>query len=360
MTQSASRESVSFRGNTQTFVSQHRAFYKLPCKFCAASPTRIWYMRFKHFLALSDPRLYTLANFRVRSHWRTMAAAPPPDRPIKLLMLHGYTQSGSLFQAKTGALRKTLQKAFPKGIELVYPTAPIRLTPADESFLAGNTSKDGEGKDAKDGEEQEIDAWAWWRRKGTGEPYTYEGMEQGLERIASVLKEQGPFDGVVGFSQGGAAAAMVASLLEPGRRAAFEKLYPEGGMRFPESFEEDTGYMEGTIHPPLKFAVSYSGFAARGKNPYHAFYEPKIKTPMLHFLGTQDVVVEEARSLALVQACEHSEEKYVVYHPGGHFLPSTQKASVNALIGFIKEVLHEQQGGGKKEEESVEDMDVPF
>ncbi|KAI4929294.1 uncharacterized protein J4E92_004958 [Alternaria infectoria] len=321
---------------------------------------RILYMRFKHFLALSDPRLYTLANFRVRSHWRTMAAAPPPDRPIKLLMLHGYTQSGSLFQAKTGALRKTLQKAFPKGIELVYPTAPIRLTPADESFLAGNTSKDGEGKDAKDGEEQEIDAWAWWRRKGTGEPYTYEGMEQGLERIASVLKEQGPFDGVVGFSQGGAAAAMVASLLEPGRRAAFEKLYPEGGMRFPESFEEDTGYMEGTIHPPFKFAVSYSGFAARGKNPYHAFYEPKIKTPMLHFLGTQDVVVEEARSLALVQACEHSEEKYVVYHPGGHFLPSTQKASVNALIGFIKEVLHEQQGDGKKEEESVEDMDVPF
>jgi len=317
-------------------------------------------MRFKHFLALSDPRLYTLANFRVRSHWRTMAAAPPPDRPIKLLMLHGYTQSGSLFQAKTGALRKTLQKAFPKGIELVYPTAPIRLTPADESFLAGNTSKDGEGKDTKDGEEQEIDAWAWWRRKGTGEPYTYEGMEQGLERIASVLKEQGPFDGVVGFSQGGAAAAMVASLLEPGRRAAFEKLYPEGGMRFPESFEEDTGYMEGTIHPPLKFAVSYSGFAARGKNPYHAFYEPKIKTPMLHFLGTQDVVVEEARSLALVQACEHSEEKYVVYHPGGHFLPSTQKASVNALIGFIKEVLHEQQGGGKKKEESVEDIDVPF
>ena len=93
-------------------------------------------------------------------------------------------------------------------------------------------------------------------------------------------------------------------------------------------------------------------------NPYHAFYEPNIKTPVLHFLGMQDVVVEEARSLALVKACEHSEDKYVVYHPGGHFLPSTQKASVNALIGFIKEVLHGEEE--KKEEESVEDMDVPF
>jgi predicted esterase len=273
-------------------------------------------------------------------------------------MLHGYTQSGSIFQAKTGALRKTLQKAFPAGIDLVYPTAPLRLTPADESFLAGTgTSKDADGKDVGEGA-GEIDAWAWWRRKGDGEPYTYEGIEQGLSHIASVLKEQGPFDGVVGFSQGGAAAAMVASLLEPGRRAAFEKLYPEGGMRYPESFEEDTGYIEGVVHPPLKFAVSYSGFAARGKNPYHAFYEPQIQTPVLHFLGTQDVVVEEARSLALVDACAKREERYVVYHPGGHFLPSTQKASVNALIGFIKEVLHGEKGS--KEEESVEDMDVPF
>lgn len=290
-----------------------------------------------------------------------MAAAPPPNRPIKVLMLHGYTQSGPLFQAKTGALRKTLQKAFPSGIELVYPTAPIRLTPADESFLAGSTGKDGGDSNAsreEDGD-QAIDAWAWWRRKGTGEPYTYEGIEQGLAHIASVLKDQGPFDGVIGFSQGGAAAAMLASLLEPNRRAAFEAQYPAGGMRYPESFEAETGYVEGAIHPPLKFAVSYSGFAARGKNPYHAFYEPKIKTPVLHFLGSQDVVVEEARSLALVEACERSDDRFVVYHPGGHFLPSTQKASVNALIGFIKEVLWEHEGD-KKKEESVEDMDVPF
>jgi predicted esterase len=296
----------------------------------------------------SNLRHLTPTHLRTRYHWSTMSTTQPPTRPIKLLMLHGYTQSGPLFQAKTGALRKTLQKAFPAGCDLVYPTAPIRLSPADETFLAAQEEKG-----------EEIDAWAWWRRKGTGEPYTYEGLELGLGKIAEVLKTEGPFDGVIGFSQGGACAAMVASLLEPGRREAFEVKQSEGGMRFPESFEKDTGYVEGTIHPPLKFAVSYSGFAARGKNPYHAFYEPKIKTKVLHFLGTQDVVVEEARSLALVEACENKEERYVVYHPGGHFLPSTQKASVNALIGFIKEVMQGEEGA-KKEEESVEDMDVPF
>jgi len=266
-------------------------------------------------------------------------------------MLHGFTQSGPNFHAKTRALEKNLIKAFPAGISLVYPTAPIRLSPADIPFeVAPSTNAAGE--------EQDPDAWAWWRRKGDKEPYTYEGLELGLGKIAEVLKEEGPFDGVVGFSQGGACAGMVASLLEPGRREGFEKLYPKGGMRFPESFEADTGYVEGTIHPPLKFAVSYSGFAARGVETYRGFYEPKISTPMLHFLGSLDAVVEESRSLALVEACERSEGR-VMYHPGGHFLPSSQKAYVAALIGFMKEVLHAAEHGEKKEE-SVEDMDVPF
>ena len=277
------------------------------------------------------------------------ANIPPPDRPVKVLMLHGYTQSGPLFQAKTGALRKTLQKAFPKGIELVYPTGPTRITAADESFL-------GKGQDGAEGAQDEaIDAWGWWRRKGSvassEHPLVYEGIEQGLSFLADLLKEQGPFDGVIGFSQGAACAAMLASILEPGRKQAFEALYDQGEMRFPEAIHN-------AAHPPLKFAVSYSGFTADRQGPYHAFYEPKIATPMLHFLGTQDVLVDEARSLALFKACMHAEEKYIVYHPGGHFLPSTQKECVNALIGFIKEVLHGE--AGQKEEESVEDMDVPF
>ena len=294
-------------------------------------------------------RHLTLRNLRTQSHDLKMTT-PPPNRPIKLLMLHGYTQSGPLFQSKTGALRKTLAKAFPAGITLSYPTAPLRLSPADESFLADTAA-------AADGEE--LDAWAWWRRKAaapnsTGPAYTYDGLDVGLAHMAQVLRDEGPFDGVVGFSQGGACAGMLAAVLEPGRAEAFEALRREGkGVAFPEAFAGDE-----PVHPPLKFAVSYSGFAPLGEHPYRAFYEPKIKTPVLHFLGSLDAVVEEKRSLALAEACEVSEGR-IVYHPGGHFLPSTQKASVNALIGFIKEVLHEAEGE-KKDEESVEDMDMPF
>ncbi|KAI9689082.1 MAG: hypothetical protein M1822_000819 [Bathelium mastoideum] len=301
-------------------------------------------------------------------------STPPtlPSRPLRILMLHGYTQSGPLFHAKTRALEKNLRKAFPAhpspgalphypgGCTLHYPTAPIKLHAPDVPGVtpAPQTTTQEHGAD-------EEEAYGWWVRKGDGEPYTYDGLEQGLARVADVLRSEGPFDGVIGFSQGGALAGMVASLLEPGRRAGFEEAARRGGMAWPSSFvvaEGQDGAGAGTTlaaHPPLKFAVSYSGFGA-GLNPlYRGFYEPLIRTPMLHFLGSLDTVVEEARSLRLVEACEVKEGR-VVYHPGGHFLPSSQKQYVNALIAFIRESVGNSTTEATETNEKAEDMDLPF
>lgn len=295
-------------------------------------------------------------------------ATPTPDRKLKILMLHGYTQSGRMFEIKTKALKKSLEKHFPPapkpghlkdypgGLELVYPTAPLKLD-----------VKDIPGFDV-DGDKESPEAYGWWRRKGEGEPYTYEGMEMGLASIARILQDEGPFDAALGFSQGGAAAGMVASLLESGRREAFEAAQCKGGMRYPDSFTQDSGFIEEAVHPPLKFAVSYSGFGASTHPLYQAFYIPKITTPMCHFLGSVDTVVEEARSLRLVDACVQGRGseggvQRVIYHPGGHFLPSSQKQYVAALVAFIREVLGEDGRAGDangKQEERAEDMDVPF
>lgn len=287
-------------------------------------------------------------------------------------MIHGYTQSGPLFHAKTKALEKSLIKAFPPapqpgslkafpgGVELIYPTGPIRLEAADIPGFDVDGSASAPGR---------LDAFAWWRRKGKGgaEPYTLEGIETGLATVAETLQHDGPFDGVIGFSQGGAAAGMTASLLEPGRREAFEKDQLKGGMRYPDAFTKDSGYIEETIHPPLRFAVSYSGFGASANPLYQAFYKPPITTPMAHFIGSADTVVDESRSLQLVDACVDGRGKpggvqRVIYHPGGHFLPSSQKQYVAALIAFIREVLGEDHGSRQDDdqEDKVEDMDVPF
>ncbi|KAF2146309.1 uncharacterized protein K452DRAFT_219882 [Aplosporella prunicola CBS 121167] len=275
-----------------------------------------------------------------------MANAPVPTKPLKILMLHGYTQSGPLFRAKTRALEKNLNKAFPGGVTLSYPTAPIRLSPAQiPGWDTDGVSKD----DVKDNEQP--DAWGWWVRKGDGVPFVYEGMEEGFAKVADVIKAEGPFDGVIGFSQGAAAAGMIVSLLEPGRKEAFDEHQKHGGMPYPDALLKSG-------HPPFKFAASYSGFAPSDNDLYTAFYEPKIQTPMLHVLGSLDTVVEESRSLRLSNACAKSEGR-VIYHPGGHFLPSSQKQYVAALVGFIREVMAEAEGNVKKEE-SAEDMDLPF
>lgn len=231
-----------------------------------------------------------------------------------------------------------LSHLYPGGSLLLYPTAPIPLSPADIPGFSPAANED----------ESELDSWGWWKREtGSGR---YAGLEDGLERIAETIRGAGGIDGVIGFSQGAAAAAMVASLLEPGRAQAFEK-YKEGN---PEAFSYPESWRElQKMHPEgVKFAVSYSGFFA--PNPlYTAFYEPKITSPTLHFIGSLDTVVEESRSLALVDACAGAKER-TVYHPGGHFVPAGKEWGM-VLVGFVKQCTEEA-----KKEEDVTDMDFPF
>jgi pimeloyl-ACP methyl ester carboxylesterase len=311
---------------------------------------------------------HSKTNITLTQKSNMSSSTTDPARKLRILMLHGYTQSGPLFHAKTKALEKSLSKAFPAapaaghlathpgGISLHYPTAPIKLETHDIPGFDGANVQQQEGSEA----------YGWWRRKGDAEPFTYEGIECGLATVAETISNEGPFDGVIGFSQGGAAAGMVAVLLEEGRREAFEASQSKGGIRFPDSFTRDSGYIEEGVQGPLKFAVSYSGFAASTNPLYQAFYEPRISTPMMHFLGSLDTVVSEERSLRLVEACKDGKGKdggvqRVVYHPGGHFLPSSQKQYVAALVAFIREVMSEQAAAEPgKVEERVEDMDLPF
>jgi len=281
-----------------------------------------------------------------------MALTHPTPTPLKILMLHGFTQSGPLFHSKTRALAKHLTRIFPS-ISFSYPTGPHRLLAPDLPYA--QTTRDASTAPPPE------EAYGWWRRKDTPEgEISYEGIEEGLERIARTIREEGPFDGVVGFSQGAAAAAAVAGLLEgEGRVSAFKEAEREGGMPFPASFL-DSGREGGMVQGPLKFCIVYSGFRAPG-DKYKAFYEPRIEAKSLHFIGQLDTVVSEERSRTLVGCfagdAEGGTGRVVVIHPGGHFLPS-QRPWLDAVAGFLKECL--ERGKEKKAEESVEEMDVPF
>ncbi|KAK4451171.1 serine hydrolase-domain-containing protein [Podospora aff. communis PSN243] len=241
--------------------------------------------------------------------------APPPKKEVKILMLHGYTQSGPLFRAKTRALEKLMAKALaPLNLvpALIYPTAPNRLSARD---IPGFEVKDGEEGD----EEGEIDSWAWWRRDEASGEYRF--LEEGMERLVETIRDvEGGVDGVVGFSQGGSVAAVLASAMEEGRTV------PEG-----EKWEWVRRVREANGGRALKFAVVYSGFWAVPQEMGWV-YEPKVRTPTLHYLGSLDTVVEEGRSRGLVERCE---EPVVVVHPGGHYVP-VSKEWVMPLVGFVR------------------------
>ncbi|KAI9779842.1 MAG: hypothetical protein M1839_007155 [Geoglossum umbratile] len=266
----------------------------------------------------------------------TTASTAVRGQTLKILMLHGYTQSGLLFRAKTRFLETALKKAFPAGhlsnpqyaggVELIYPTAPHRLRIADlPSSTHQGSNEEEEEQDA------DCDSWAWLRKdEQTGE---YVGIDASFDFLAGVLETQGPFAGVIGFSQGAAVAAMLASLLEGGARmASFAARQSAGGVAFPEA-------LRALHHPRFRFAVAYSGFLATDPR-YAACFEPRIETPLLHVLGSLDGVVDEQRSLNLVRACVGGEGR-VVYHPGGHFVPGA-KPYVGALVGFMREAVREQ------------------
>lgn len=149
-------------------------------------------------------------------------------------------------------------------------------------------------------------------------------------------------------------AYFVASLLESNRESAFAlqcNKNPSEALPYPSSFSA----LKAEIHqPPLKFCISYSGFFAPYEG-YTGFYNPPLKTKILHVIGSLDSVVEEHRSVALVEASE-KETREVLYHPGGHFVPMGKEFG-NVAVGFMVKCLEERS---PDIEESVEDMDVPF
>ncbi|KAK9378105.1 serine hydrolase FSH [Kockiozyma suomiensis] len=212
----------------------------------------------------------------------------------KILFLHGYTQSGPVFAKRSAGLRKALGKL---GFTTHYATAPIsRLVPLDAP------EEERQALFAKGFKEE--DSYAWFvQNDATGE---YDGIEESWDVLKSYIEKEGPFVGVVGFSQGAVLGSMLVHTLS--------RLAPT---------------QEG-----FKFAVLVSGFRARCPGSDECY---PITIPTLHVMGEADTIVSNEKSQTLVDACVEDQRKVYV-HAGGHFVPSNKDA-VSAVTGFIKEVL---------------------
>ncbi|KAJ3213163.1 Ovarian cancer-associated protein 2 [Dinochytrium kinnereticum] len=224
-----------------------------------------------------------------------MASPSQARHPQRVLCLHGYTQNSDVFRTRTAILRKDLASL----AELVYINAPHIVPPSPDQISEVGTAKLSESDRPR----------SWW---------TDEDGEHGFREAISLIKRQweenGPFDGILGFSQGATTAAILGSEL---------------------SVSAENGTLTST---PPKYLIIVSGFipAKAGDaaverwlpTDAHSAVNEGITAPYnfetLHVIGNRDEWVRPERSHALANRYPKSLTS-IIEHDGGHFIPTNSE-----------------------------------
>lgn len=207
---------------------------------------------------------------------------------LKVLCLHGYRQNETVFRERTGALRKLLKK----DAEFVFISAP-HVIPEPENL-------------ARPPNEQER-GWFFSKPekayKGIDQTDTCIGLEDSLEYLQTIFKEKGPFDGVLGFSQGACLLSLMSS------------------SRYKET------------HGPFKyrFAIFFSGFKSL-LIPHEGLYSSLTSLPTFHTIGRTDGIIPFQMSVDLTNLFV---DPIIYAHSGGHYIPATPDLR-SALQGFLQ------------------------
>ncbi|KAI9188830.1 hypothetical protein H9P43_000252 [Blastocladiella emersonii ATCC 22665] len=222
------------------------------------------------------------------------AAAPLEYLPMRVLVLHGYRQNSH-----------TLRRAVRKLTSLLGDTCHLELVHVNgpRAYLASADAGTGVAGPAHAVPHQR----AWWNARKSAETgeTVYDGADTTLTYLDTVFAEQGPFDGLLGFSQGATLIGLLSAL-----KARF----------------------------PHRFAVCISGFPSRAA-AHAALVTPGSVTGVasLHIYGKHDEhlgppAVMEANTRAL--ASLYADAPEVLEHPGGHFTP--QHWPLDAVAEFAR------------------------
>lgn len=199
----------------------------------------------------------------------------PRARKLKILMLHGFRQNGKVFRQRTKKLANRLSSI----AELHYVTSPVHYQPQGDT-LSATLAAFGSIPDYP---MQQV----WWlSSEGNVE---YEGLDISLSFLDQVFARDGPFDGVLGFAQGGTLAAIMAAT------------QPRGNIAF-------------------DFFIPISAFVPRAHSLQHLNVPASIRTPALHILGAKDILVVPERSRALFELSDPANAQKIE-HEFGHFVP---------------------------------------
>lgn len=213
-----------------------------------------------------------------------------PPAKLRVLCLHSWRTSADIFIAQWK--RAGLDVALADLVELVFITAP---NPASGP-IPGDVAGTFEGP---------YYEWFSTEKAQDGQDlvFTYHNMLKSEAAIMQAIRELGPFDGICGFSQGGAMASIMVALQATGLAL--------------------------TDVPPLKFALFFG--AVQTTHPrYSSAFSDRVPVPSCHIIGHKDYVKEHAIRLAgAFQA------PLVIMHTRGHIVPPLANPHLAALRAFL-------------------------
>jgi len=136
-----------------------------------------------------------------------------------------------------------------------------------------------------------------------------DGKRKSLEYIMSVLVKEGPFDGIIGFSQGAGMATRVAHFLENSSVS---------------------------LKAPLKFIMLIGGVP-----PTELVSEntPEITLPSLHIMGTADQWLPQSKQL---EQMFNSDSRQIIIHQEGHNIPSIRTNSYSKIVKWVKKYYNKR------------------
>lgn len=231
-----------------------------------------------------------------------------PTRPLTPPFA-GYTQDAAAFSKKTAVIRKSLAR---QNISFHYVSAPHRVEPIGP---------------VEDSDPEKC--LGWWKGQHWGSTKEIEKRMFGesLEYLLDVVRKEGPFDGVLGFSQGAAMAALLCARLQTGST--------ELGLQMP------------------RFGVFVAGFDPTTADTFQPLMESAGRIAVqgsLHISGARDTLVIPDRTRALMNNFFDPATAIWHSHAGGHVVPSTS-GDRKVITDFI---LSFRDGETKVEDEQSE------
>ncbi|XP_052195574.1 uncharacterized protein LOC127803413 isoform X1 [Diospyros lotus] len=218
----------------------------------------------------------------------------------RILCLHGFRTSGEIFKKQVGK--------WPESV----------LGRLDLVFLDGAYPAAGES-----GVEGYYDPpyYEWFQySEDLGEYYNFDGC---IAYIEDYMVKHGPFDGLMGSSQGaGICAALPGMQLDGVALTEVPKIkfvIVISGGKFGGSERVLGGKYDG-----LKIGLP--------KLAANAFSSP-LKCPSLHFIGETDFLRATGRELA-----ESFEEPIFLHHPEGHTIPRLDERGLKTMLSFIDKI----------------------